>query len=172
MAEINWSLAQTPDYFGGAMQYQQAAQQQRQQEVDRQAQLAAAQYQQQRQEANDLYQRSRDTATDARQERQDSAPKIIETDTMIYGVHPVTGAKLFEQPIPQKAPTAPSGYQWANPNNTALKYIQGGPDDPVVYGERATVQRRAIVQNPTPSRARAGGGSAASNMPPPPSGWR
>lgn len=161
MAEINWSLAQTPDYFGGAMRSQQL----RQQEVDRQAQLAAAQYQLQRQEANDLYQRSRDTATDARQERQDSAPKIIETDTMIYGVHPVTGAKLFEQPIPQKAPTAPSGYTWADPNNTALKYIQGGPGDPSVIGTAAGVRREAVVSRPTPSRPRAGGGSNMSGVP-------
>lgn len=168
MAEINWSLAQTPDYFGGAVRSQQL----RQQEVDRQAQLAAAQYQQQRQEANDLYQRSRDSATDARQERQDSAPKIIETDTMIYGVHPVTGAKLFEQPIPQKAPTAPSGYAWADPDNKALRYIQGGPGDPNVIGTVAGVRRDAVVSRPTPSRARASGGSAASNLPPPPSGWR
>jgi hypothetical protein len=55
-------------------------------------------------------------------------------------------------PTPKERP-APAGYKWDGGN---LVIIPGGPADPKVVGQRATAQRRAIVANPMPSRAKPG----------------
>lgn len=172
MAEINWSLAQTPDYFGGAIRSQQAGQAARAEQDKARAYQLYAQNPQaglqaimqadpqagiQLQRADALAERQ--AKLDERQAELDARPKYIEGPDGIYAIDPATGAPKRVADYPAKEPTAPSGYTWAD-GNKALQYIPGGPGDPEVYGQRATVQRRAVVQNPTPSRASGGGGSA------------
>jgi len=183
MAEINWSLAQTPDYFRGAVQSQQAGMANRaEQEKVRAYQLYAQDPQiglpalmqadpqvgiQLQQQAA---QQARQAAQDKRQADLDARPKYIEGPDGIYAIDPATGVPKRVADYPAKEPTAPSGYAWAEPGK-ALQYIPGGPGDPNIIGGNATVRRQAVVKNPMPSRARSGGG-ASTSLPPPPGGWR
>lgn len=121
MAEINWSLAQSPDYFGGAMRSQQAGQAARAEQAKAQAYMLYSQNPQAGLQAimqadpqagiqlqQQAAQQERQTAQDQRQAEIDARPKYIETTTGIYAADPATGQIKLATALPQK----PEGPNW------------------------------------------------------------
>lgn len=121
MAEINWSLAQTPDYFGGAVRSQQAGQAARAEQAKAQAYMLYSQNPQAGLQAlmqadpqvgiqlqQQAAQQERQAAQDTRQAKLDSAPKFIEGPNGIYALDPMTGSPKLVADFPKK----PEGPNW------------------------------------------------------------
>lgn len=121
MAEINWSLAQTPDYFGGAVRSQQAGQAARAEQAKAQAYMLYSQNPQAGLQAlmqadpqvgiqlqQQAVQQEQQAAETKRRAEIDARPKYIEGPNGIYQADPTTGEVKLATAFPQK----PEGPNW------------------------------------------------------------
>ena len=121
MAEINWSLAQTPDYFGGAVRSQQAGEAARAEQAKARAYMLYSQdpqagaqalmqadpqvgFQLQQQAA----QQARQAEQDKRQAEIDARPKFMEGPDGIYQIDQATGQVQLASAFSKK----PEGPNW------------------------------------------------------------
>ena len=121
MAEINWSLAQTPDYFGGAVRSQQAGQAARAEQAKAQAYMLYSQNPQAGLQAlmqadpqvgiqlqQQAAQQERQAAQDTRQAEIDARPQFMEGPDGIYKIDRATGQAQLASAFTKK----PEGPNW------------------------------------------------------------